>query len=204
MKKFKAILFDLDGVLIDSSDAWWLAVNETLKKFGNKGITKEGFLKLYWGPHLRETFKRIGLGEDAVEDCNQQYYKFIDKIKIFPEVKEILLFLKNNKKKIKIGLVSNTPKKNILITLKNLSLIQGYFDVIVGGDEVEKGKPNPEIILKACNVLGINPKNTVLIGDTKSDMLAGKKANAITVGLNVGNGDYKIKNLKDLIKFNFF
>jgi HAD superfamily hydrolase (TIGR01549 family) len=193
---FKAILFDLDGVLIDSSDAWWFSVNKTLEKFGKRKVTKEEFLNIYWGPHLRETFKKIGLGKDAVEDCNEEYYNFIDKIKVFPEVKKVLSTLKP---KFKIGLVTNTPRKNTISALDKFSLT-AYFDMIVGGDEVEKGKPYPDIILKACKLLKVEPKETILVGDTKSDVLAGRRAGVFVIGLKVQGGDKKIENLSELLK----
>lgn len=193
---FKAILFDLDGVLIDSSDAWWYAVNATLEKFGREKITKKEFLNTYWGPPLRESFKKIGLGEDAVEDCNKEYYNFIEKIRLFPQVKnQVLSALK---KKFKLALVTNTPRKNTLSALDKFSLT-AYFDVIVGGDEIKRGKPEPDMMLKACRLLGIKPENTLLVGDTKSDVIAGKKAGVFVIGLKVQGGDRKIENLGEVV-----
>ncbi|RLG10173.1 hypothetical protein DRN73_08515 [Candidatus Pacearchaeota archaeon] len=198
-EEINGILFDLDGVLIDSSDAWWFAVNATLKKFGKKKVSKEEFLKTYWGPHLRESFRKINLGEDAIEDCNKQYYKFVDKIKIFPESREVLSILKEEKK-LKIGLVTNTPREITLFSLKKFSLLN-YFDVIIGGDDVKKGKPDPEMMLKACKLLNIKPKHVALVGDTKSDIIAGRRAGIrLIIGLGIDNADIKIKKLDEILK----
>ena len=62
-----------------------------------------------------------------------------------------------------------------------------------------KAKPDPEIVIKACTVLDVEPDNTVLVGDTDSDVKAGKAAGCIVVGINV-DADYTIKNLSELIK----
>ncbi len=196
MKEFKAILFDLDGVLIDSSDAWWSAVNATLEKFGKPKVNKEQFIKTYWGPHLRESFQKINLGQDAINDCNQQYYHFVDKIKLFPATKKILSTLKPN---FKLALVTNTPRDITLFTLKKFSLLN-FFDTILGGDDVEKGKPNPEMMRKACQLLRVKPQKAILVGDTEADITSGKKAGCYVIGLKIPGGDQRIEKLDELIK----
>lgn len=198
MQKFLAILFDLDGVILDSSDAWHLAVNATLKKFGKKTISKDEFLRAYWGPNLRESFKKINLGDDAIQDCNYQFYKFVDKLKVFPEAKEIL---KIAKEKFKVALVTNTPREITIFSLKKFSLLD-YFNVVVAGDDVKNAKPSPEMILKACKEFKVKPKNSILVGDTYADILAGKKAGCFVIGLKI-DADVRIENLEEIKKFLF-
>ena len=65
-------------------------------------------------------------------------------------------------------------------------------------DDVKMSKPNPEIVVKACKRFKIEPKDVVLVGDTESDVIAGKKAGCKVVGINV-IADYTIKNLSELI-----
>ncbi|MBC7110413.1 MAG: HAD-IA family hydrolase, partial [Archaeoglobi archaeon] len=75
-----------------------------------------------------------------------------------------------------------------------------FFDVIVTGDEVKAGKPHPEIILRACELLGVSPKEVVLVGDTQSDVIAGKSAGCRAV-IGVGTeADFKISSLKELLE----
>ncbi|MEM4347686.1 MAG: HAD family hydrolase [Candidatus Altiarchaeota archaeon] len=195
-QKFLAILFDLDGVILDSSDAWHLAVNATLKKFGKKAISKKKFLKAYWGPNLRESFKKINLSNDAIEDCNSQYYKFVDKLRVFHGAEEIL---KIAKEKFKVALVTNTPREITIFSLEKFSLLN-YFDVVVAGDDVKNAKPSPDMILKACKRLKVKPENSILVGDTYADVIAGKKAGCFVIGLKI-DADIKIENLEDVRKF---
>lgn len=194
--EFEAILFDLDGVLIESSDTWWHAVNATLEKFGKAPVTKEQFLKIYWGPHLSKTFQKINLGQEAIDYCNEQFYHYLDKIKIFPETKKVLSQAKEN---YKVALVTNTPRENTLASLKKFSLAK-FFDTIIAGDEIQRGKPHPEMLLKACQSLNVKPENSLLIGDTKADIQAGKKAGCFVVGLKISGGDKRIENLGELLK----
>ncbi len=194
---FQAVLFDLDGVLLDSSDTWWMAVDATLKKFNKQGIDKDSFLKTYWGPNLMVSFEKIGLGDEAIQDCNMQYYNFADKIKIFPETKYVLSAIK---KKFRVGLVTNTPKEITLFSLRKFQLMN-YFDGIICGDEVDHGKPDPEMMLKACKRLGVETKSAVLVGDTSADIVAGKKAGCFVIGLRIGDGDKKVENLGEVEKF---
>ena len=66
-------------------------------------------------------------------------------------------------------------------------------------EDVKRRKPAPDMILKACRKLNIKPKNAIIIGDTKNDIISGKRAGCVTVGYEI-KGDYKIKNLKEVLK----
>jgi len=192
----KAILFDLDGVLIDSFDSWLAAFNETLEKFGKKRVSKGEYEKKYLGHELRSTFGKFGLGDDAIKYCKAQFINNIKKIRIFPEAKKILESLS---KKFKLGLVTNAWADFVHKTLEYFDL-KNYFVVIVTGDDVDKGKPDPESIIKACKLLGLDQSDVIVVGDERNDVLAGKSAGCTVVGLNV-ESDFKIKKLPELTKF---
>jgi phosphoglycolate phosphatase len=70
----------------------------------------------------------------------------------------------------------------------------------VKGKDGKNGNPAPDMALKACKKLRINPKNAILVGDTKADMTAGKRAGCIAVGYMV-KGDYRISRLIEIEKF---
>ena len=82
-------------------------------------------------------------------------------------------------------------------TIKHYKL-KKYFKAIVTVDDVKRGKPAPDMVIKACRILKVNPKNTILIGDSKNDMAAGRRAGCISVGYGI-NGDYKISSLKEIL-----
>ncbi len=192
--KLDAILFDMDGVLVDSLDAWWHALNTSLKTFGIKEISKEEFVKRYWGHDLYDNLEKMNLNIEIGLECSRIYTQYIDKIKIFPDAEKTLEKLGGYRK----GLITNTPKDSTYQILKKFD-IQKYFDTIVTTDDVKKGKPDPEIVLKACKNLGVNPKNVVLVGDTWSDIEAGRGAGCTVIGLNI-DGDFTIKKLYELVE----
>lgn len=103
------------------------------------------------------------------------------------------------KRKLKIGLISNNNRKIILSTLHQLK-IRGYFDIIMTMDEVKRRKPHPEMVIKACKMLEISPREAIVVGDTQNDMLAGKRAGCATIGYRT-KGDHTISCLSLLKRF---
>ncbi|MDH7516961.1 MAG: HAD family hydrolase [Candidatus Thermoplasmatota archaeon] len=192
--KPKAILFDMDGVLIDSLDSWWTSLNAALKAFNYKEISRDEFIEKYWGHDLYDNLKRMGLSEEIGSFCDTVYGEHIDAIKIYPYTKKVLDTLKIYKK----GIITNTPKDCSKQIVKRFD-IEKYFDVIITSDEVPKAKPYPDIVFRACQLLKVKPEKVVLVGDTDSDVKAGKAAGCIVIGVNI-DADYKIKNISELNK----
>ncbi len=198
-QKLKAVLFDLDGVILDSFEAWFEVFNHVRRNLKLKQISKEEFRKKIWGGSVSEDVKNYFKNKD-VKELEEMYKKLISKythkIKLLPNAKNILGKIK--KKKIKIGLVTNTFKKPVLDTIK-FHKLTNYFDAIVTADDVEKAKPSPEAIIKLCKKLNIMPQEAVLVGDTKNDFKAGRAAGVFVVGLNT-HGDLIISKLSDLME----
>jgi HAD superfamily hydrolase (TIGR01549 family) len=190
--KPKAILFDLDGVLVDSFDAWLAALNDALKLYKHKELTKEEFIDRYWGHDLFDNIEKMNLTYEVGKACNNFYKNHIEKIKIFPNAEEILLKLNNYKK----GVITNTPKDSAVKVLKQFKIYK-YFELVLTSDDVKLSKPNPEIVIKSCKLLNLKPSEVILIGDTKSDVEAGRAAGCKVIGIDV-EADYKIKNISEI------
>jgi HAD superfamily hydrolase (TIGR01509 family) len=188
-----AILFDMDGVLVDSLDSWWKALNFALQKFKHKEITRDEFIKTYWGHDLRENLKRLKLNPEVARFCNVTYGNHIDYIHIYPDTIHTLQQLTSYKKAV----ITNTPTDCARQILKKFE-IQEYFEEVITSDDVERAKPDPEIVFKACERLGVNPTTVILIGDTQSDVLAGRAAGCKVVGLNIP-ADITIPGIVDLV-----
>ena len=188
-----AILFDMDGVLVNSLDAWWSTLNTALNLSHQKEISREEFIKKYWGHDLFDNLDHMRLPHEIGTLCNTIYGNHVEAIKIYPDTIETLEKLSRYKK----GVITNTPKDSAHLILKTLDLAS-YFDVVITSDEVTMAKPNPEIVFKACGKLGVSPKKVVLIGDTDSDVKAGEAAGCIVVGIKV-NAEYTIQRLSELI-----
>ena len=195
----KAVLFDMDGVLVDSSDAWFYVYNDTLKNFGLKELIRKEFAKGFGSP-IEQDIKNHFIGKtvkDVAESFDMYFKRRKGLVKIFPQSKKVLENLK--KRKIKLALLSNSTKLIVLSILKHHK-IHKYFDVIVAMEDVKRRKPAPDMIIKACKKLGVNPINTIIVGDTQNDMIAGKRAGCVTVGYKT-KGDYMINRLKEIGKF---
>jgi pyrophosphatase PpaX len=191
--KANTILFDLDGVIVKSEKVWLSSLNSALKYYNQKQINPKTFNKKFWGNDVNNTLQALGLPEKAMEIVNKSYIENIDNVGLFPDVEQTLKNLTQFKK----GVVTNTPKKIALYLLDKFNIIK-YFDVIVTSDDVKYGKPNPEIIIKACNLLNIKPNDAIIIGDTISDIKAGKKLNCIVIGINI-KADYTVNKLSKIL-----
>ncbi len=187
-----AILFDMDGVLVDSLDAWWKALNNALLMFKHSEITREEFIRTYWGHDLKANLRRLHLNPDVAQFCNITYGNHLDFVKIFPDTPSTLRSLTSYKKAV----ITNTPTDCALQILQKFDIEQ-YFDVVVTSDDVMKSKPDPEIVFKACELLGVDVKTVLLIGDTHSDVKAAKAAGCQIVGMRIP-ADITIQSLSEL------
>jgi len=192
-KMVKAILFDMDGVLIDSHDVWIDLFNLTLRNFNKEEISEDEFNKNAWAQDIglvaKKYFKDIPL-KDIVDFYFANFMKFKEKIKLIPNVEELLKALKE--RQIKIVLVSNTYHDLQRKMLESVGLLK-YFYFTVGADDVENGKPAPDMIIYACKKLKIEPKETILVGDTIYDKQSAEAAGCGFIG-------YKLGDVEDLIE----
>jgi len=182
----KTVLWDMDGVIADSSSFHFAAWQETFTQRGIR-FTKEDFTELFgtrndfiigsiMGRELPEGDIKI-MVEEKEENFRR---KATGSIKPFPGVVRLLNSIK--KGNFKLGLVSSAPKENIDLILSELNL-EGIFDCIVFGQEVSESKPSPQIYLLAARKLEMTPNDCMVIEDSplgvKSAKNAGMKCLAI-------------------------
>ena len=189
----KALLFDLDGVLIDSVDSWWHALNEAFKHYNYQSISKESFMQQYWGHDLRDILskQKINLGI-ATFLCNI-YHRYHHHITIYEDTIPTLKQLNTIPKAI----ITNTPSHCTYPILDHFNLTS-HFQIIVCSDDVTKSKPDPALIFEACHRLNLVPQDIIMIGDTKSDIQAAEAAGCLIIGKNI-KGNSTITNLTELI-----
>lgn len=198
MRRINAALFDLDGTLIDSLQVYYKGINEIFKRVGLPpvkketvfGIMREG--KSPWDsliPHGLENKKELLKHCHAVD--NEIWIRIYEKeADLFPNTGETLK--KIQAAGIKIGIVTsgweaNDEIKKLLIKRGVYSLI----DVIITKTDVIKAKPAPDPILACIDRLGLTPKECLYVGDAPSDIVAGKAAGVMTVGVLSGVSDYE-------------
>ena len=175
-----AMLFDFDGTLMDTEKA----VLDTLEEIFRRYRTKEEFTNEVkvevLGPPLYDSILKYFPEEDTeklvMEYRDYQKAHLNETVSIMKHAVELVDTLK--KKGYKVGFVS-TRRFDSMVHILDLFSLTSKFDVIIGADNVTKNKPSPEGILLACNKL--NLEKSVYVGDSVTDIQAGKAANSITV-----------------------
>jgi len=197
---FKAILFDKDGVLIDSIDTCFSAFNETLRYHGENVLAKEDYIKEYWGKKAEVNLAKIF--KDVPEDERNRIVKhYMERrmelnfhTRLYPNVIPVLEALSG---RYILGIITNTLK-DMAIKLLNHFSISRYFDVVVSGDE-GRPKPAPDLILKACKFISVQPEATYFVGDTLADVQAGKAAGSKTIILSTSIQREELEEFDDII-----
>jgi HAD superfamily hydrolase (TIGR01509 family) len=180
----KAVLFDLDGVLIHSYDAWFRLFNNTLVHFGFQNITEQVF-RQHWGQSTKQDVEIFMPGRTVAEVreyFNEHYQEYIPYITLDPEAHSVLGFLKD--KKLMLGCVTNSHRP-ITDAIMRHHALHSYFSAVLTADDVEHPKPAPDLIVLALKHLDIHPEETVFIGDTITDIKAGTEAGCIMLGYRV-------------------
>ncbi len=190
MKK-KLIIFDVDGTIWDSEKDVFLAFNHTLNENAGFEIGKEEFQKLA-GLSLGNMFKNV-LPDDKkqlsgeYEKKYKQYYidegHYTDATDLFANVKETIDYFKNEG--FFMAVASSKPKRILDKMIKHFNL-EG-FSYVLGTEESNfKHKPDPEIINYIIDNLNVSKEDAVIVGDSKSDILAGKNAKIDTIAVTYG------------------
>ncbi|BCS53340.1 HAD family hydrolase [Geobacter sp. SVR] len=187
----RAVLFDLDGTLIDSLDDLTDAVNHVLNSFGKAPLAKSAVRKLV-GKGSRNLVQRA-LATDDFEDIERGHALFetfnaahiADKSRLYPGARQALEELTG--RGVLLAVVSNKNEALSRLILKVLS-IDHFFVAICGGDTYPERKPSPLPLLRTSGALSTLPENTVMVGDSINDIEAGKLAGMATIGCTWGYG----------------
>ena len=193
-----AIIFDMDGGLIDSIKAWYHIFNLALKEFEGKEVSREEFESDVWAQDFNKTARRYFNVDASVirEFFNDVYDEFNKNLKLFGDTDAVLFSLRE--KGIKLAVATNTNVKQATKVLKDIKLF-GYFDCVLGGDSVPNGKPEPDILFESLRLLKLDKNEVLFVGDTVWDKLASEKAGVKFVGLGI-EGDEKISELSGLLE----
>ena len=207
----KAIIFDMDGVIVDSIPMhlkiWKKMFNKRGIKFSNKIFEKYNGTSTYEiGKSLIEEFNLDETPDDIVKEKLDYELIYREKeIKLFKESVDVLKKLK--KQGYKIALATGS-KRSILDFIINKFKIDKYFDAIAHTEEVKNSKPAPDIFLLAAKKIKVDPKYCVVIEDAVNGIIAAKKASMKSVAITttfkkkvfLKKSDYIVDSLIDLFE----
>ena len=201
--KVDAVIFDLDGTLIDSIDIYFTIVENALQKLHMPAVSRNQILAaaesedFKWELVLPQ--EALNLKEKIIEDAWAVINEiapqmFADNLDLIHGADHIVEDMAS--KGLKIGLVTSTQRRYLKIKMQPLenSGVAALFDVIITSDDVEKRKPDPDPLIACAQQLDLQPINCVYVGDTATDIKAGKAACMRTVGVLTGFDDYESLN----------
>jgi HAD superfamily hydrolase (TIGR01509 family) len=175
----RAVIFDMDGVIVDSEPYSMQALVDTLRLYGIEP-TKEDLRRSY-GRKIRDDFVdyfgRYGVTADvnlAMAHKEARYYHLAaGHLQPFPGVMPLLICIRD--RGYRLALASSGDRVKVAFSLQALQL-NGIFEAIVSGDDVTHSKPDPEIYVMAAQRLGVSPVDCVAIEDAPAGVEAAKRA----------------------------
>lgn len=210
----KLIVFDFDGTLGDTRAHIFKTMRDTLQILGLPMVTEEAIAATIGIP-LGAGFEQLfpGLNQEEILHCMKTYREIFEKNKSlfvpvrFPGVKRTLAGLKE--RGYILSVASSRLSRSLNELLQALE-IAGYISYVLGADNVEKAKPDPEPVLKTLREMGYDARETLVVGDMPVDILMGARAGAHTCAVTWGNAsrtdlehagaDYIIDKMEDVFR----
>ena len=182
----EAIIFDMDGIIIDSEPLWKKAIINVMKQVGfnftidmcdrTKGMRVDEVIK-YWKTELNADFDSNKLSKDIVEEV---IYLIKKEGEAIEGLEKVLKKAKSNN--LKIALASSSPSLIINVVLKKLNIID-YFDVVQSAEKEDFGKPHPGVFITTAKKLNVSPVKCLVIEDSLNGVIAGKSAKMKVVAM---------------------
>lgn len=188
----KAVFFDLDGTLMDTSEGIFLNAVETMQALGVP-IPEGSDLRKFVGPPLRECFRiTFGVQDEDLLDRLKDQYKSTYEPKgryynacFYPGIIDTLKELKRRGYKTAI---TSMKGDDLVKTMARHFSVESLFDGLYGFEEINGKKTKKDIVLHACKELGIKPSECTLVGDTVVDEIGARDAGASFIKVNWGFG----------------
>ncbi|MBE6915504.1 MAG: HAD family phosphatase [Ruminococcaceae bacterium] len=193
MRKFDAVLFDMDGVLIDSESLYSKA-DEEMFRFLEIDVTMEervalvgvnlksgSKLLLEYHPEIKYTYDEL---MEIYENSLLAALQNADELALIPGVEQWLKSL--HEAGVKLAVASSSTKKMVDYIVERFGLLR-YVDFVINGDMVTKSKPDPEIFLRAAEGVGVAPERCAVVEDSKPGICAAKDAGMYCVAFSGAN-----------------
>lgn len=193
----RAVLFDLDGVLVESYTVWHALINSFARERGYSPISDEA-MRASWGQGVDADAETFFAGTPVAEleaFYNANFFDHLEELSVMPGAARVTERIRAAG--IPTAVVTNTPAPLARALLDRAGV---HPDVLVGGTDVPRPKPAPDILLRACELLGVPVSGVAMVGDSDFDRQAAKAAGARFIGFRCV-GDHHIEKLEELLLF---
>jgi len=197
-----AVIFDMDGVIVDSEHLHLQAERKLFASFGIKVTDKE--LQSYMGGapqmflrHYIDHYRlNMSVGQLYSIHKKNLFQLYQEKVELLPGLLELIIALKNDF--IDLAVASSSDRELIFLVLEKFDLFP-YFKVIISGGEVSRPKPSPDIFIEALRRLDCNVSESVVIEDSSAGVKAAKSAGITCVGFRSPHSGNQDLSMADLI-----
>lgn len=197
MKNF-AVIFDMDGTMVDNTPYHYRTWKVLFEKYGLGDLTSQTYYSEFSGVPVFDTVQRIfGDSRDNTElqqlvKEKETVYQHLYTQHAVPVNGLVELLTELKQAGVKLAIASSASIHDINFVLDRIH-VRDYFDVIVDGSQVSKGKPSPEIFLKTAERLQTLPENCAVIEDSIAGIKAGNAAGMKVIGITTGNTAEKLQ-----------
>lgn len=207
---FTTVLFDLDGTIVDTNELIIQSFLHTLEGVTDEPFTREKIIPHMGFPLVEQL--RFFTGLDEVDELMAKYRKFnVEKhdelVREFPHVREVLAALRDAR--VRMGVVTNKMRNTTMMGLK-LCGLEPFIETVVTVEDVARGKPHPDPVLKALEQMGAKAEHALMVGDSQYDIIAAREAGVASAAvawslkdeayLRSHNPDYFIRDMRELLQ----
>ncbi|AGL16402.1 HAD-IA family hydrolase [Actinoplanes sp. N902-109] len=182
----RAVVFDLDGVLVDSFDVMRRAFTVAYHEVVGTGEPPFTEYSKHLGRYFPDIMTIMGLPMAMQEPFVRESYRLAGEVRMFDGVPQLLHTLREQGLSLAVATGKSGPRARSL--LDGLGVL-GLFDHVLGSDEVANAKPAPDIVLRAMQLLGADPGETAMIGDAVTDLVSARAAGVAAVAALWGESD---------------
>ena len=190
----RAVLFDLDGVLVETYDVWHALLNTFARERGYPPISNDA-MTAAWGQGVDADARTFFAGtevEELADFYNRRFADHVDGLSVMPGAARVVSRVRAAG--LATAVVTNTPAPLAKALLRRAAVEP---DVLVGGTDVPPPKPAPDGVLRCCELLGVRVEEAAMVGDSHFDRRAAAAAGVLFVGFRCW-GDRRIEALDEL------
>lgn len=185
----KAVIFDMDGVIVDSFDVMRKAFAIAYSEVVGDGRAPFGEYQKHLGRHFPDIMRIMGLPLAMEEPFVRESYRLASQVRVFDGVPQLVCTLRERGFRLVVATGKSGPRaRSLLDTLGLLS----FFDHVIGSDEVARPKPAPDMMLRALQLMGVRPDEALVVGDAVTDIASARGAGISAVAATWADVDESV------------